>query len=137
MRTIAEATIPRNWRICFFVPAGIALVVAAALMLWLRDTPESVGLPEIEGTHVAAAVTEAAQSPAEYRSFLWERVFSDKYIWIVSAANFFVYVLRYAIFDWGAVMLKEVKGIEVCTTPRGWWPASNSPACCGILSPAG
>ena len=37
----------------------------------------------------------------KFRAFLWERVFSDKYIWIVSAANFFVYVLRYAIFDWG------------------------------------
>lgn len=104
---------PGNWQLCFFVPAVIALVIATALMLWLRDTPESVGLPEIEGTHVAAPVPEAAQTPEDYRAFLWERVFSDKYIWIVSIANFFVYVLRYAIFDWGPSMLKEVKGIEL------------------------
>jgi sugar phosphate permease len=104
---------PNNWQICFFVPAGIAMAVAAGLMLWLRDTPESVGLPEIEGTHVASSVPEAAQTAADYRAFLWERVFSDKYIWIVSIANFFVYVLRYGIFDWVAVILKEVKGIEV------------------------
>ncbi len=104
---------PGNWQICFFVPAGIALVVAGALMLFLRDTPESVGLPEIAGTHVAAPVPEGAQTAQEFRDFLWERVFSDKYIWIVSIANFFVYVLRYAIFDWGPTMLKEVKGIQL------------------------
>jgi phosphoglycerate transporter family protein len=104
---------PNNWQICFFVPAGIAIVIALCLLLWLRDTPESVGLPEIEGTHVASPVPEAAQTPEDYRAFLWERVFSDKYIWIVSMANFFVYVLRYAIFDWGPTMLKEVKGIEL------------------------
>ena len=84
---------PGNWQLCFFVPAAIVLVIAACLMLWLRDTPESVGLPEIEGTHVAAPVSEAAQTPEDYRAFLWERVFSDKYIWIVSIANFLrVYV---------------------------------------------
>jgi len=44
---------------------------------------------------------------------LWERVFSDKYIWIVSAANFFVYVLRYAVIDWGTTLLKDVKHIEI------------------------
>ncbi|HTQ38403.1 MAG TPA: MFS transporter [Pirellulales bacterium] len=104
---------PGDWRICFFVPAAIALVVAGALWMWLRDTPESVGLPELPETHVAAPSTENAQTPQEFRAFLWERVFSDKYIWIVSAANFFVYVLRYAIYDWGTTMLKETKGIDI------------------------
>jgi sugar phosphate permease len=102
-----------DWRICFFVPAGIALLVAAALMWQLRDTPESVGLPEIAGSHVAATANESTQSPAEFRAFLWHHVFSDKYIWLVSAANFFVYVLRYGVFDWGPTMLKEFKGIEL------------------------
>lgn len=102
-----------NWRVCFFVPAAIAMLVALALLKWLRDTPESVGLPEVEGTHVAAESEEFNQSPAEFRSFLWRRVFSDKFIWIVSAANFFVYILRYAVFDWATTMLKEVKGVEI------------------------
>jgi sugar phosphate permease len=102
-----------DWRLCFYVPAGIALAVAVALWLWLRDTPESVGLPEIEGTHVSEPTPEAAQTGKEFRAFLWKRVFSDKYIWIVSAANFFVYVLRYSIFDWGPTMLKDIKGVQL------------------------
>ncbi|HEY2761590.1 MAG TPA: MFS transporter, partial [Pirellulales bacterium] len=58
------------------------------------------------------------QTPAEFKAFLWRRVFSDKFIWIVSAANFFVYALRYAVFDWGPTILKEVKGITL--TDSAW-----------------
>jgi OPA family glycerol-3-phosphate transporter-like MFS transporter/OPA family sugar phosphate sensor protein UhpC-like MFS transporter len=101
-----------TWRVCFFVPAGIALVMSALLLAFLRDTPESVGLPEIEGSHVPGGDT-ASESPAEFRQFLRDRVFSNKYIWIVSAANFFVYTIRFAVFDWGPTVLKEAKGIEL------------------------
>ena len=36
------------WQLCFAVPAAIALVGAVALFFTLKDTPSSVGLPEIE-----------------------------------------------------------------------------------------
>ena len=36
------------WNLCFIVPAAIAFVGAIALYAALRDTPSSVGLPEIE-----------------------------------------------------------------------------------------
>ena len=37
-----------DWRLCFFVPAAIGLVGALFILLRLRDTPESLGLPEPE-----------------------------------------------------------------------------------------
>jgi OPA family glycerol-3-phosphate transporter-like MFS transporter/OPA family sugar phosphate sensor protein UhpC-like MFS transporter len=101
-----------SWRVCFFIPAGIALAMSALLFAFLRDTPESVGLPEIEGTHVPGGDT-ATDSPAQFKRFLWDRVFSNKYIWLVSAANFFVYTIRFAVFDWGPTMLDKFKGVEV------------------------
>jgi OPA family glycerol-3-phosphate transporter-like MFS transporter/OPA family sugar phosphate sensor protein UhpC-like MFS transporter len=108
-----------NWRLCFFVPAGIAVVAAALLYMFLRDTPESVGLPGIET--LGAATAEQAPTPATmtahdrktYRAFLWRQVFSNKYIWLVSAANFFVYTIRFAAFDWGPTLLKETKGVSL------------------------
>ena len=101
---------PPNWRLCFFVPAAIALVVAALLWFNLPDTPPSVGLPEFEGTHVATAPTD---STGDFKVFLMEKVFRNKYIWLVSCANFFVYTMRYAVFDWGPTLLLEVKHIEI------------------------
>jgi len=64
------------------------------------------------------AAIHQADSPPNSNSFLWDRVFSNKYIWLVSAANFFVYTIRFAVFDWGPTLLKEVKGIEL--VHAGW-----------------
>ena len=36
------------WNLCFAVPAAIALVGALVVFFTLRDTPSSVGLPEVE-----------------------------------------------------------------------------------------
>jgi OPA family glycerol-3-phosphate transporter-like MFS transporter/OPA family sugar phosphate sensor protein UhpC-like MFS transporter len=106
-----------SWRVCFLIPSAIAIAMSGLLFLFLRDTPESVGLPEIAGTHVPGGDT-AADSSEQFRRFVWERVFSNRYIWLVSAANFFVYTIRFAVFDWGPTLLKEAKGIEL--THASW-----------------
>ncbi len=109
-----------SWRVCFFIPAAIAAGMSGLLLLNLRDTPESVGLPEVEGTHVPGG-DSADESAAEFRQFLRRQVFSNKYIWLVSAANFFVYTIRFAVFDWGPTVLKEAKGIQL--VGAGWMVA--------------
>ncbi|HZI32971.1 MAG TPA: MFS transporter, partial [Candidatus Binatia bacterium] len=48
-----------NWRLCFFVPAGIALACSLFLLRRLPDTPESVGLPEVEGTRARLPADKA------------------------------------------------------------------------------
>jgi OPA family glycerol-3-phosphate transporter-like MFS transporter/OPA family sugar phosphate sensor protein UhpC-like MFS transporter len=124
-----------NWRLCFFIPAGIALACAAFLWLTLPDTPPSVGLPEVEGTQGNTAGesrnVEAIDNPdqrslaeskresnKEFGSFVYEHVFRNKYIWIVSFANFFVYIIRYAVLDWGPTLLTESKHIKIAHA--GW-----------------
>jgi OPA family glycerol-3-phosphate transporter-like MFS transporter/OPA family sugar phosphate sensor protein UhpC-like MFS transporter len=99
-----------GWRVCFFVPAAIALAVAVLIWFWAPDTPPSVGLPEVEGTHNDAA---EHRSHEEFKAFVIERVFKNKYIWLVSVANFFVYTVRYAVLDWGPTMLGETKHIHI------------------------
>jgi OPA family glycerol-3-phosphate transporter-like MFS transporter/OPA family sugar phosphate sensor protein UhpC-like MFS transporter len=37
-----------GWRSCYYVPAGIALVGVAIILIFLRDTPASLGLPPVE-----------------------------------------------------------------------------------------
>ena len=120
-----------NWRLCFFIPAGIALVCAAFLWFTLPDTPPSVGLPEVEGTQsespaelVGRGSREELNSAShreanrEFRAFVFEQVFRNKYIWIVSFANFFVYIIRYAVLDWGPTLLTESKHIKIAHA--GW-----------------
>jgi sugar phosphate permease len=102
--------VPVHWRLCCLVPAGIALVCALYLWLTLPDTPPSVGLPEVEGTRTELP---AGESNAEFRAILMQAVFRNKYIWLISVANFFVYILRYAVLDWGPTLLHEAKHLSI------------------------
>jgi OPA family glycerol-3-phosphate transporter-like MFS transporter/OPA family sugar phosphate sensor protein UhpC-like MFS transporter len=104
-----------HWRLCFLVPAAIAAAGAVGLWFVLPDTPPSVGLPEVAGTEMKGTQQD---SPEEFRALLLEQVFHNKYIWLLSLANFFVYTIRYAVFDWGPTLLTEAKGITI--THAGW-----------------
>src|SRR2546421_843658 len=115
-----------NWRLAFFVPAAIASLCVVFIWLTLPDTPSSVGLPEVEGTQ---SHSETHESRAEFRDFIIKRVFLNKYIWIVSLANFFVYIVRYAVLDWGPTMLTESKHVHI--THAGWMVAAFE--FCGAL----
>lgn len=99
-----------NWRLAFFVPAAIAFAIAIFIWFTLPDTPPSVGLPEVAGTEDHS---QQYESRAEFRRFVIDRVFRNKYIWIVSLANFFVYIIRYAVLDWGPTLLTEFKHVQI------------------------
>ena len=82
------------------------LVGAVWLAICLRDTPESLGLPPVEGT----ADMQHDIEPIGSRCGGW---CSQPYIWLLSFANFFVYTVRYGILDWGPTFLKQARGIEL------------------------
>lgn len=113
-----------SWQLCFIVPALI--VLAVALFLWnrLRDTPGSMGLPPVEvykNDEPEKAADDRQMEGAEFTKFLKEKVFANKYVWYISFANFFVYILRYGFLDWAPSCLLEMKGIALQT--GGWLTA--------------
>ena len=109
-----------NWRLCFLVPAALALFCSGLLLLRLRDRPESLGLPELPGTEAGVSETDAGVAGPNVPA--WRAVFCNPYIWLLAAANFFVYALRYAVLDWGPSLLHEYKGITL--THAGWMVAA-------------
>ena len=90
------------------------------LFILLRDTPTSVGLPEIKVAGAASDYDED-RSSADYKAFVRRHVFGNPNIWWISFANFFVYILRFAILDWGPTLLKEMKGFSLQNA--GWMVA--------------
>jgi OPA family glycerol-3-phosphate transporter-like MFS transporter/OPA family sugar phosphate sensor protein UhpC-like MFS transporter len=106
-----------GWRWCFFAPAIACTIAGVILFILLRDTPSSVGLPEIEVAGDTGKHGEDKSSP-EYKAFVRAQVFRNPYIWYISLANFFVYILRFAILDWGPTLLKEMKHFPLAKS--GW-----------------
>jgi OPA family glycerol-3-phosphate transporter-like MFS transporter/OPA family sugar phosphate sensor protein UhpC-like MFS transporter len=106
-----------GWRWCFFGPAILCTLAGLVLFIVLRDTPSSVGLPELRTGDTAPEAGED-RSSAGYKAFVRQQVFLNPFIWLISLANFFVYILRFAILDWGPTLLKEMKHFPV--QKSGW-----------------
>lgn len=101
------------WRWCFWIPATIALCGAIGIFAFLRDTPSSVGLAEIHKIN-----KRGKEATAEYKQFVRKFVYRNKWIWILGIANFFVYIVRFAVLDWGPTFLKEARGMSL--SGAGW-----------------
>jgi len=108
-----------GWRAGFLAPAFLAFAVSLLLWALLRDSPSSVGLPELGETEKKAA--KKRQSVGEFLDFARRRVFSNPYVWLISGATFFIYIIRFSFLDWGIVMLMESRGF---TFKQAFWTVS-------------
>ncbi|PJZ69377.1 MFS transporter [Leptospira perolatii] len=106
-----------GWRNAFFIPAGISVVTAIYLFFRLLDTPQSVGLPPIEEYQekesFSTAEIESLEKELGFREIIVESVLKNPKIWLFALANFFVYIVRYGLTDWGPSYLKFTKGAGV------------------------
>ena len=96
-----------SWQLCFWVPATISLFGILFIFATLRDTPKSVDLkelPKVEGE----LDDEKSKDKKEWRKFLVNNVFKNPVVWILALTDLFVYVVRFAILDWGPSMLQDM-----------------------------
>jgi OPA family glycerol-3-phosphate transporter-like MFS transporter len=103
-----------GWQAAFYFP-GIIAVIGSGYLFWrLRDTPQSVGLPSIEEYKNDYPEGELQHGIHEKelstRELFIDNILTNKYLWIVAIANFFVYIVRYSMLDWGPTYLREIKG---------------------------
>jgi OPA family glycerol-3-phosphate transporter-like MFS transporter len=107
----AYCTLLMGWRSAFYVPGVLAVICAIYLILRLRDTPQSVGLPSIEEYHddYPKGVNRDGEKELGTRELFVHYILKNRYLWLFAGANFFAYVARYAMLDWGPTYLKEVK----------------------------
>ncbi|HMV69087.1 MAG TPA: MFS transporter, partial [Myxococcota bacterium] len=111
-----------GWSYAFFVPGVIATISSVYLFFRLVDTPQSVGLPPVEVYRddrppaEAPGVDHEAELP--FRSLFVDHVLRNRLVWLLAVANFFAYISRYVMLDWGPTYLREVKG---ATLEEGGW----------------
>ena len=104
------------WRWCFILPAIIALTGAVLLWFLLKDSPSKVGLPELENTQKSSG--DARVDAKAVSLIVREKVFKNPVIWLLAIVNFFVYVVRFSILDWGPSILSQYKGVSLASA--GW-----------------
>ncbi|WP_394761255.1 MFS transporter [Phenylobacterium sp.] len=102
-----------GWRFGYLVPAVLCTGVAAAVYLWVREPPRTMGLPPV----------------AEWRDDRWEgaarprtetpvlatqlSILKLPAVWILALSSAMTYVTRYAINSWGVLYLQEARGYSL------------------------
>jgi MFS transporter, OPA family, glycerol-3-phosphate transporter len=104
-----------GWASAFYVPGVIATLCACYLFWRMRDTPQAEGLPPVEEYKRDYPPEEREDHERELsaRELLFKYILPNKMLWVLSIANIFVYIARYAMVDWGPTYLKEVKGASL------------------------
>lgn len=83
----------------------------------LRDTPQSLGLPSIERFRndypISQKDSEKSEKELTTKEILFDYVLTNKWVWMLAIASFFVYIVRMAINDWSALYLIETKNYSM------------------------
>ena len=110
------------WRWCFFAPAIIAAAGLVLLFFTLPGTPEEEGLEGLAGRDSIGSGcpkddgTDGKSSEVADSAF--RRVYFNPVIWMIGVCCFMVYLTRFAILDWGPMLMKEAKGVSLAGA--GW-----------------
>jgi len=101
-----------GWRYAMYVPGVICVIMGLWLVNRLRDTPQSLGLPAVEKFRNDNVTGDNPDKERELsvKETLFKYVLSNKLIWMLAIAYFFVYVVRTAVNDWTALFLFEERG---------------------------
>jgi sugar phosphate permease len=109
-----------GWRGAFFGPALWVAVVGIAVLLWLRDRPSDVGLPDPDAPEGDAPLDAAARRQRFRQA--WPRVVRNPMTWFMGANYFCIKLTRYSLMFWLPFYLSEELGYDRVTA--GWMSSS-------------
>lgn len=103
-----------GWQYGFILSAVAGLAGLAVILCFVRDNPESQGLPTIQEI-TGDKASKADKMPTKE---LQKYVFKNPGIWVIALSSAFVYIAQYAISDWGILYLEEGKGFSDIQAPQ-------------------
>jgi sugar phosphate permease len=94
-----------DWRVAFLVPAGLFAIVGIIFFVFIRNTPEDVGLPPIEADDHSEDKLAGNGQRTIARNV--RRTLKNPYIWIIALAFFLLDMNRYGFVNWLPQFLAE------------------------------
>ena len=131
-----------DWQSTFYVPAMVASFIAVFILLTLRDTPQSCGLPSIEEhrNDYPQDYDESHEKEFSAKEIFITYVLNNKLLWFIAVANAFVYLIRYGVLDWAPTYLSEAKGFSFNESSWAYflyeWAGIPGTLLCGYISDA-
>ena len=98
-----------GWEYGFLVASIAGLAGSLIILLFVKDTPESHGLPSVQ-TLSGERVTKLDRIPTKE---LQKMIVRHPGIWIIALSSAFIYVTKYAIAGWGVLFLQKARGFSL------------------------
>ena len=133
-------TLFHDWGAKFYFNALVAAVIAIVVYFFLRDTPQSCGLPPIEKYRNDYPPDYSAdhERTFTFREILLGHVLNNKFLWAIALANAFVYFVRYGVVNWIPTYLETAKGFTFKQSSVAWalyeYAAIPGTIACGWIS---
>lgn len=105
-----------HWRWLFWIPAGVATIVAIFLVIFVKDTPEEAGYHGIykdEKDH-------QDQDTREKAGKVLKTILSNPNIWIIGFAYACTGAVRQSVDQWFPRYMLEVKGVSMASAQLKW-----------------
>jgi len=129
-----------DWGAKFYFNALIAATLALVVLVLLRDTPQSCGLPPIEAYRNDYRPDYSADHERTFgfREIFLGHVLNNRYLWAIAVANAFVYFVRYGVVNWIPTYLETEKGFSFKESSTAWalyeYAAIPGTIACGWVS---
>lgn len=102
-----------DWHSILYAHGFCAMGIVMIILITVRDTPQSLGLPAIEDYNQDYPVTFGYSSSHEHEfsaaDIFFKYVLSNRLLWAIAIANAFVYLVRYGVLDWAPTYLQAEK----------------------------
>ncbi len=104
-----------SWHGLFYLPAILSLCISLLILIFGRDTPQSLGLPPIEKHRDDYPLKEVEHGLVDRekemttKQILFDYVLCNKNVWYMALANVFVYCVRYGVLNWAPTYLTQEK----------------------------
>jgi OPA family glycerol-3-phosphate transporter-like MFS transporter len=111
-----------DWGATFWFNAAVAAGVAGLIILLLRDTPQSCGLPPIERYKNDYPPNYSAQHEQTLtaKEIFLSYVLNNRFLWYIAIANAFIYFVRYGVVNWIPTYLQTAKGFSFKDSGLAW-----------------
>ena len=129
-----------DWGAKLYFNAMIAAVIAVAVFLLMRDTPQTCGLPPVEEyrNDYPPGYSAEDERTLSFREIFFGHVLNNRSLWAIAVANAFVYFVRYGVVNWIPTYLETAKGFSFKQSSTAWmlyeFAAIPGTLACGWIS---
>jgi OPA family glycerol-3-phosphate transporter-like MFS transporter len=107
---------PLHWRWLFWIPAGIATIVAVLLAIFVKDTPEQAGFDGVYAHEKDHGNVDVHSEIA----VVFKKIVGNPAVWIIALAYSCTGAVRQSIDQWFPRYLQEVQHLDMGAPQFQW-----------------